>query len=101
VVRTRRQIAWTTVGQPARNRRNGSVVALANASPCLLARLDRADCPFLSNCVGRRNYRMFLVFINATTLQGLLMLGLFIGHFVAVAVDTGFASTVGSTVRYE
>ena len=55
----------------------------------------------MSNCVGRRNYRMFLLFVNATTLLGLLMLGMFIGHFVAVTVDTGFASTVGSTVRYK
>jgi len=40
------------------------------------------DCPWLANCVGRRNYKTFLVFVFTLITYALYMLGLALAKFI-------------------
>lgn len=46
-------------------------------------------CSFLNNCIGRRNYTSFMVFLISTTLCALLVVGVSVAHLVIRATAVG------------
>jgi hypothetical protein len=44
-------------------------------------------CPWVGNCVGKRNYRYFFTFVWMTVLLGLFVAGMSVMHIVMVAKD--------------
>jgi len=63
------------------------------ASHCHIcdACVERFDhhCPWLGNCVGKRNYAYFLVFLTSTTALGIFGMGVSAAHLGSLAVDEG------------
>jgi len=55
-------------------------------------------CPWLGNCIGRRNYRYYLLYIIACTLECMYIIALCIAHIV-LNVNASTASTHSDQVR--
>ena len=52
------------------------------------------DCPYLSNCIGRRNYRFFLAFVTSLPVYAALVVLMCMGQLIGVAQGDGFVAAL-------